>query len=42
VLANIGCTLDSTIVYYDSCPIEYSYVMQADIMGIATPHCINM
>jgi ribonuclease HI len=33
VLANIGCTLDSTIVYNDSCPTKCSYVMQADVCG---------
>jgi 3-mercaptopyruvate sulfurtransferase SseA len=37
VLTNIGCTLDSTIVCYDSCLIECSYVMQAHVMGILSP-----
>jgi hypothetical protein len=42
VLTSIGCTLDSTIVFYDSCPVECSHVMQDNIMGIATPRYINI
>ncbi|KAK2379785.1 Polynucleotidyl transferase, ribonuclease H superfamily protein [Trifolium repens] len=40
VLANIGCTLDSHIMYYESCPSECHLVWSADVLGIATPRLI--
>jgi ribonuclease HI len=40
MLANIGCTLDTHMVYYDICPIECHSVMLADVLGIATPRSI--
>jgi hypothetical protein len=42
VLANIGFTFDFSGIYYDSCPIECSYVMQVDIMEITISRYINM
>jgi ribonuclease HI len=36
MLANIGCTLDTHMVYYDICPIECHSVMLADVLGIET------
>jgi 3-mercaptopyruvate sulfurtransferase SseA len=40
MLANIGCTLDSHIMYYESCPSECYLVWSADVLGIATPQLI--
>jgi ribonuclease HI len=40
VLVNIGCTLDSHIMYYESCPSESHLVWSADVLGIATPRLI--
>jgi ribonuclease HI len=42
VLANIGCTIDTQMVYYDSCPRECFDVMSADVMGIATPRSVRV
>jgi hypothetical protein len=42
ILANIECTLDSNIVYYDTCPRECHMVTLtlAYVLGIATPRSI--
>jgi ribonuclease HI len=40
ILANIGCTMDSNIVYYDTCPRECHMVTLADVLGITTPRSI--
>jgi hypothetical protein len=40
VLANIGCTIDTHMVYYDMCPRECHNVMLADVLEIATPRFI--
>ncbi|KAK2362266.1 heat shock 70 kDa protein [Trifolium repens] len=33
VLANIGCIIDTHMVYYDTCPRECHNVMLADVLG---------
>jgi hypothetical protein len=40
VLADIGCTLESHIMYYESCPSECHLVWSDDVLGIATPRLI--
>ncbi|PNY00778.1 ribonuclease H [Trifolium pratense] len=42
VLANVGCTIDATMVYYETCPKECHNVMLADVLGIATPRFITV
>ncbi|PNX62105.1 ribonuclease H [Trifolium pratense] len=42
VLANIGYTLDSYMMYYASCPTECHDVMLADVFGIAIPCFISV
>ncbi|KAK2361139.1 heat shock 70 kDa protein [Trifolium repens] len=34
---NIGCTMDSNMIYYDTCPGERHIVTLADVLVIATP-----
>jgi hypothetical protein len=40
VIINIGCTIDTHMVYYDTCPREYHNVMLAGVLGITTPRSI--
>jgi hypothetical protein len=42
VLANIGCNLDSHMMFYASCPRECFDVMLADVMGIESPRIISV
>ncbi|MCI09825.1 putative non-LTR retroelement reverse transcriptase, partial [Trifolium medium] len=42
VLANIGCTLDREIIFYDSCPSQIKDLLLANEMGITTPRMIPM
>jgi 3-mercaptopyruvate sulfurtransferase SseA len=39
-LANIGCSLDHNIIFYDTCPDIISNIMLVDLMGITTPRMI--
>jgi hypothetical protein len=39
-LANIGCSLDHNIIFYDTYPDIISDIMLADLMGITTPRMI--
>jgi hypothetical protein len=40
MLTNIGCTMDSNMIYYDTCSRECHMVTLADVLGIATPRSI--
>jgi hypothetical protein len=39
-LANIGCSLDHNVIFYDTCPDIISDIMLVDLMGITTPRMI--
>jgi ribonuclease HI len=41
-LANYGCSLDSSIVYFDVCPSQLRNLILADKMGISTPRIISL
>jgi ribonuclease HI len=42
VLANIGCTLDREIIFYDFCPPQVRDSLVADELGITTPRLISV
>jgi hypothetical protein len=39
-LANIGCSLDYDIMYFDSCPSQISEIYEKDRVGNTTPRLI--
>jgi hypothetical protein len=42
VLANIGCTIDTHMVYYKNCPWQCHNIMLADVLGITAPRSISV
>jgi ribonuclease HI len=41
-LANVGCTLDREIIFYDDCPPHIRNLLRYDVMGITTPRLISV
>jgi ribonuclease HI len=41
-LANVGCTLDREIIFYDDCPPHIKNLLLYDAMGITTPRLISV
>jgi ribonuclease HI len=39
-LANIGCSLDYNIIFYDNPPTQLRHLLEADALGITTPRLI--
>jgi ribonuclease HI len=39
-LASMGCTLNFTIVYFETCPINIRELIHADVLGSNTPRLI--
>jgi ribonuclease HI len=42
VMANIGCSLNYDVVFYDNCPSQLAEIYAADLMGITTPRLISL
>jgi hypothetical protein len=40
VLANIGCQQEDTLTIYKHCPVQLSFLLLVDVMGITTPRFI--
>jgi hypothetical protein len=41
-LANIGCSMGSTLMIYESCPTQLRHLLVADQMGVPQPRMINL
>jgi len=39
-LANLGCSLNNLVMFYESCPTHVRNLFVADAMGITTPRLI--
>jgi ribonuclease HI len=42
VMANIGCSLNYDVVFYDNCASQLAEIYAADLMGITTPRLISL